>query len=129
MPPVETYFNSRCPVCSTEIGRCRNVAEGAGRAMAWHDINEMPDALARFGVDIEAVRYRLHVIDRDGQLRVGVPAFAALWSELPRHRWLARIAMQPLLLPVWSALYEILAWVLYRWNGRRDRLARQRDAA
>lgn len=91
--------------------------------MAWHDINAAPDALARFGVDIEAVRYRLHVVDRDGRLLVGVPAFAALWRELPRHRWLARIAMQPLLLPLWTVLYEALAWVLYRWNRRRARLA------
>jgi predicted DCC family thiol-disulfide oxidoreductase YuxK len=121
MPEVETYFNSRCPVCSTEIGRCRGIAEAAGRAMAWHDINEMPEALARFGVDIDAVRRKLHVMDREGQLRVGVPAFAALWNELPRHRWLARIAMQPFLLPLWTMLYDALAWALYHWNRRRAR--------
>jgi predicted DCC family thiol-disulfide oxidoreductase YuxK len=78
VPPVETYFNSTCPVCSTEIGRCRRVAAGAGTQMAWHDINDMPEALAAYGVDIEAVRRKLHVIDGDGRLLVGVPAFAAL---------------------------------------------------
>ena len=119
MPPIETYFNSACPVCSTEIGRCRRVADGSGSDMSWHDINEMPEALARFGVDIEAVRKKLHVIDRAGELRVGVPAFAALWRELPGHSWLARLAMYPLLLPLWTVLYDGLAWALYQWNKRR----------
>ena len=123
MRPIETYFNGTCPVCSTEIGRCRRVAEGAGSDMGWHDINAMPEALARFGADIETVRRKLHVVDRDGRLLVGVPAFAALWSELPRHRWLARIAMQPVLLPLWTVLYDALAWALYHWNKRRARLA------
>jgi predicted DCC family thiol-disulfide oxidoreductase YuxK len=59
------------------------------------------------------------VIDRDGRLLVGVPAFAALWRELPRHRWLARLATAPLLLPLWTALYDALAAVLYAWNRRR----------
>lgn len=121
MPPVETYFNSACPVCSTEIGRCCRVAEGAASEMVWHDINDMPEALAEFGVDIEAVRRKLHVIDRDGRLLVGVPAFAALWRELPRHHWLARVAMQPVLLPLWTVLYDALAWALYHWNKRRAR--------
>jgi len=119
MPPVETFFNSTCPVCSTEIGRCRGVAQAAGSDMAWHDINRDPKALARFGVTIEDVRRKLHVIDRDSRLLVGVPAFAALWRELPRHRWLARLAMAPLLLPLWTALYDALAAVLYGWNRRR----------
>ena len=123
MPEVETYFNSTCPVCSTEIGRCRRASEKAGGALQWHDINERPDALARFNVDIEAVRKKLHVIDRDGKLQVGVSAFATLWRELPGHRWLARLAMQPLLLPVWTVLYDGLAWALYRWNSRRRRSA------
>jgi predicted DCC family thiol-disulfide oxidoreductase YuxK len=121
VPPVETYFNSTCPVCSTEIGRCRRVPAGAGNDMAWHDINDMPEALAAYGVDIEAVRRKLHVIDRDGRLLVGVPAFAALWRELPGHRWLARIAVQPVLLPLWTVLYDALAWALYHWNKRRAR--------
>jgi predicted DCC family thiol-disulfide oxidoreductase YuxK len=121
MPPIETYFNSTCPVCNTEIGRCRTVAQDVGSDMAWHDINRDPAALARFGVDLEDVRRRLHVIDRDGRLLVGVPAFAALWRELPGHRWLAKLAMAPLLLPVWTVLYDALAWALYKWNRWRQR--------
>jgi predicted DCC family thiol-disulfide oxidoreductase YuxK len=121
MKPLETYFNSACPVCSTEIGRCRRVADTARREMVWHDINRDPEALARFGVDAAAVRLRLHVIDREGRLLVGVPAFAAIWDELPRHRWLARVARVRFLAPIWALLYEALAWPLYGWNSWRAR--------
>ena len=121
MPPVETYFNSACPVCNAGIRHCQSLADAVRSELAWYDINRDPAALARFGVGIEDVRRKLHVIDRDGRLLVGVPAIAALWRELPGHRWLARIAMAPLLLPLWTALYDALAAVLYAWNRWRDR--------
>ncbi len=62
-----------------------------------------------------------NIVFANGRLLVGVPAFAALWRELPGHRWLARVAMQPVLLPLWTLLYDALAWALYHWNKRRAR--------
>jgi predicted DCC family thiol-disulfide oxidoreductase YuxK len=66
------------------------------------------------------VKKRLHVIDRQGVLRVGVPAFAALWDETPRYRRLARIVRLPVVHQGADALYELVAIVLYAWNKRRE---------
>jgi predicted DCC family thiol-disulfide oxidoreductase YuxK len=53
-------------------------------------------------------------------LRVGVPAFAALWDETPRYRRLARIVRLPVVSQGADVLYELLAIVLYAWNKRRE---------
>ncbi len=87
----------------------------------WVDITTRPDALVNYGADVEAVKKRLHVIDQEGVLRVGIPAFAALWDETPRYRRLARILRLPLVRQGAAAFYELLAIVLYAWNKRRER--------
>lgn len=76
---------------------------------------------AAYGADLEAVKRRLHVIDRQGALPVGVPAFAALWDEIPRYRVFARLVRLPVVRSLAAALYELLAAVLYAWNKRRER--------
>jgi predicted DCC family thiol-disulfide oxidoreductase YuxK len=121
MAEVETYFNSRCPVCGPEIDRCRRVAERSGQVLVWRDINLDPEALARFGVTRDDVVKRLHVIDREGRLHVGVAAFAVLWDELPGHRWLARLLRWPVVRAIASLGYEVFAWPLFAYNKLRDR--------
>jgi len=87
----------------------------------WVDITTRPDALERYGADLEAVKKRLHVIDREGVLRVGIPAFAALWDETPRYRIVAKIVRLPGMSQIAAACYEVVAIVLYAWNKRRER--------
>jgi predicted DCC family thiol-disulfide oxidoreductase YuxK len=57
-------------------------------------------------------------------LRVGVPAFAALWDEIPRYRWLAAVVRLPVVRQIAAGSYEVLATILYAWNKRRERRAR-----
>jgi predicted DCC family thiol-disulfide oxidoreductase YuxK len=94
---------------------------GGGDDFLWVDITARPDALAAYGADVEAVKKRLHVIDRQGKLQVGVAAFAALWDETPRYRRLARLVRLPVVRQRAGALDELLAIMLYAWNKRRER--------
>lgn len=121
MKPITTYFNGACPVCGAEIARYRRLAGGDDR-LRWCDIDRDPAAPDRLGVAPDDVRRKLHVVDGEGRLLVGVPAFAALWDELPRHRWLARTVRRPIVAPLAAGLYDGLAAVLFAWNRRRARL-------
>jgi predicted DCC family thiol-disulfide oxidoreductase YuxK len=114
-----TFYNANCPVCSAGVAHIRRLTGGGDDL--WVDITARPDALMNYGADVEAVKKRLHVIDRQGVLRVGVPAFAALWDETPRYRPLARIVRLPVVRQAAAASYELLAIVLYAWNKRRER--------
>ena len=119
MGTPRTFYNADCPVCSAGVAHIRRLT--GGEDDLWVDITTRPDALVNYGADVEAVKKRLHVIDQEGVLRVGIPAFAALWDETPRYRRLARILRLPLVRQGAAAFYELLAIVLYAWNKRRER--------
>jgi predicted DCC family thiol-disulfide oxidoreductase YuxK len=122
MTVPRTFYNAGCPVCSAGVAHIRRLTGGRGKDdLLWFDITERPDALAAYGADLEAVKKRLHVIDRHGALQVGVPAFAALWEEIPRYRVFAALVRLPVVRTFAWAAYELLAVVLYAWNKRRER--------
>lgn len=123
MSKPTVFYNGSCPVCRAEIEHYRRLDRSAESALAWADVAG-PDATAvRPGIDAEAMRRRLHVVDADGRLLVGVPAFARIWEHLPRFRWLARLVRLPLLSTAAGLLYEPLAAGLYAWDRRRRRKA------
>ena len=119
MTKPTVLYNGSCPVCRTEIEHYQKLDRDTDR-LAWRDIGAT-DQAAGCGVGPEALRRRLHVVDTDGRLLVGVPAFARIWQELPRYRWLARLVDRPVVRPLAAWLYEPLAAGLYAWDRRRRR--------
>lgn len=128
MPRVTTYYNGACPICRREIEHYKRVTACDNHRLTWCDISQQPAAVAALGLDQEAVKRRLHVVDRDGRLRIGVPAFAALWSEIPRYRWLATLVGWPGIRQIAAGIYELLAVWLYARNKRREAKARNAPA-
>lgn len=113
------YYNAKCPVCDSGIRKQRVRMPAA--AIDWRDINCEPDALAARGIDIDAIRRKLHVIDGEGRLHVGADAFAALWRETPGWGWLGRLIALPAIRPLARLGYDGFADLLYRWNRRHGR--------
>lgn len=115
---VVVYYNSACPVCRSGIG----LQQGAMGAceVEWIDVHAHPEAVDELGVDLEAVRERLHVRDVDG-VKIGADAAAALWSRTRGLRWLARLLALPRVRAVAQRAYDAFARRLYRWNRRNGR--------
>lgn len=112
---VTVYYNGGCPVCSREIAHYQR-RTGEGEAIGWCDI----DAGAPTGLDGEAVRRRLHVLDGSGRMHIGAEAFAVLWERVPGYRWLARLVRLPGIRSVAAWVYDhLLAAPLYAWDRRR----------
>lgn len=112
------YYNSACPVCDAGVrGQRERMQACSTAAIAWRDVHAEPELAAQLGIDIEALRERLHVRDAGGRMLVGDQALAALLAATPGQRWLARMvrAMHWLTGP----LYKVFARLLYRWNRRR----------
>ena len=122
MNETEVIYNGSCPICSTEIAAYERTAQAHALPLRFTDMSECD--LARLGLTEEEAARRLHVL-REGKVLAGVPAFLALWSELPRLRWLARIVALPGLRQVAGLVYEgILAPLLYALHRRRQARAR-----
>src|SRR5262249_59277663 len=75
------WYNTRCPVCDAGISRQRRklIAAVQAGAIAFHDINLEPEALAGHGASLEDVRRRLHATDETGRLLVGADVALAVW--------------------------------------------------
>lgn len=117
MRPLKVFYNSACPVCKAGIdGQRQRMQTGGSGPIEWIDVHHNPQAAAALGSDLEQVRERLHVQDSAGQITVGVDAFAALFQQSPRQRWLARLLRLPGIHLLARGAYNLFARVLYRWN-------------
>jgi predicted DCC family thiol-disulfide oxidoreductase YuxK len=122
-PTLTTYYNGACPVCRTEIRHYEKVATARGsKNLVWRDIATDDAALAELGLDREAAKRRLHVIDRDGRLHTGIDAMIAVWRSVPGYGWLATIVSLPLMHGCAARVYDhLVAPALYGWNRRNGR--------
>ncbi|MEM8822749.1 MAG: DUF393 domain-containing protein [Pseudomonadota bacterium] len=115
---MRVLYNASCPVCRFEIDHYRKVAARDGLPVRFDDLNG-PERAA-WGIDADTAARRLHVLE-DGHVLSGFPAFLALWSEMPRMRWVARVLGLPGLRHGMSLLYDYVgAPLLYRAHLRRQ---------
>jgi len=122
-PHLTVWYNTRCPVCDAGIDWQRNRLLAAVRAGAveFRDINEQPDALARFGASLDDIRRRLHATDEAGRLIVGADVAVALWRITPGQGWLAALSGNRVVLPFTRFFYDRFADWLFAWNRRKGR--------
>ncbi len=118
---THVIYNASCPVCSAEIDHYRAYSTKRALPISYADIGDAD--LTKWGLSRDDAAKRLHVV-QDGELLSGVPAFAALWAEMPRYRWVSRLVMVPGIRHVAAAIYNhILAPALYARHRRREALA------
>lgn len=117
-PRLTVWYNTRCPVCDAGIDFQKNKLVALVRAgkVAFRDINEEPDALARYGASLDDIRRRLHAIDADGRLVVGADVALALWRLTPGQGWLAGLFGNRAVLPLTRFGYDRFADFLFAWN-------------
>jgi len=114
---TRVIYNADCPICSREVNAYRRYADAKALPLRFDDIHA--DDLAEWGLTPDDAARRLHVI-KDGRLIAGVPAFVALWDEMPRYRWLGRLVARPAIRPLANWTYErLFAPALYAMHRRR----------
>jgi len=120
---LTVWYNTRCPVCNGGIDWQRNKLLALVRtgAVEFKDINEQPDALARYGAGLDDVRRRLHATDETGGLIVGADVAIALWRLTPGEGWLATLFGNRVMLPFTRFFYDRFAGLLFAWNKRKER--------
>lgn len=121
IPQLTVWYNTKCPVCNAGIDWQRNRLVRAARAGAiqFRDINQEPDALARFGANVNDVRRRLHGVDADGHFFAGADCAIEIWRRTPGDGWLASLFGTRLFRPAARFGYDRFADVLFAWNRWR----------
>ena len=117
MNDTRVLYNDICPMCSFEIDACRRRAICDGLPLQFDTL----DQAAEWGISPDLVARRLHLLHK-GEILSCVPAFRALWAEMPHFQWLARLTGWPFGGAAAVALYDqLLAPVLYWMPLRRQR--------
>ncbi len=117
MEPTRVLYNHTCPICSFEIDAYRKRAEASDLPIRF---DTLADATS-WGLTPDQAARRLHVL-HNGTLLSGIPAFRALWGEIPHLRWLARLTGRPFIGAAAVTLYDkVLAPVLYQMHKRRQK--------
>lgn len=102
---VTVFFDDQCGLCSKEIAHYQKVTPP--NTISWCPLSQSQSALKAHDIEYVVALKHLHAITHDNQLYIGVDAFIAIWQQLPRWRWLAKVAK-----------FKPLNWLLkigYKW--------------
>lgn len=118
MTKTTVLYNDECPICSFEIKHYDTLAKRDGLPLVF---DPLTTSAADWGIDRETAAKRIHV-RHDGQVLDGVPAFIAMWTAMPKYRWLARLVSLTVVNQIAVAGYDyVAAPLLYKLHKRRQR--------
>jgi predicted DCC family thiol-disulfide oxidoreductase YuxK len=93
MPAVTLFFDGACPVCSREARHYRKILDDQQLGLV--DIAAADFDARKHGLDPDAVHRSLHAKLADGRVVKGIDAFAPIWDQIPRYRWLSSLTRLP----------------------------------
>ena len=103
-PRKTIYYDGACPLCTLEIAHYQK-QEGAEN-LCFRDVSREDETP---GADLtrEQALARFHIRKADGTLLSGAAAFVAIWDDLPKWRWAARVARVPGVLALMEVGYRL----------------------
>ena len=120
MNQLTVLYNDKCPVCAFEIEHYRALCMRHGVDLAFEKISENGPTLQASGLSVTDAKKRLHVLASDGQVKVGVDAFLALWAQMPIYKFLGYLVSIPGIYHLATLVYNhVLAPLLFWWDKRR----------
>ncbi len=118
MSETRILYNDGCPICSREIRHYDRLAQAGSLPLRFEALST---SAADWGLDEKTAAKQIHAKHGD-EILVGVPAFLAMWAEIPRYRWLARVVGLPGVRQVAHVVYAYgLAPALFAFHQRRKR--------
>ena len=106
------FYDGGCPLCRREIAHYHRIDNE--HRIQWTDIQQEADTLQAHGLSWEQAMQRMHVRDSNGQMVSGAAAFAVLWRQFPRYRFLAGLVSLPGIHWAAEQVYTVFARRRYR---------------
>jgi predicted DCC family thiol-disulfide oxidoreductase YuxK len=91
---TKIFFDGNCIVCDSEVSRYKRMAPDLFEIV---DISAVGFDAAEYGFDQNKVEFNMHVLTPTGELKIGVDAFAHIWSNFDNLKWAAKVIKYPLI--------------------------------
>lgn len=118
MTKTRVLYNDSCPICSREIKHYDRLAAEEQLSLSFEKLSTQAQA---WGIDPDTAAQRIHA-KRGDEILTGFDAFVAMWSEIPRYRWLSRLCSLPVIRTIVRWVYDrVAAPLLYAMHKRRQR--------
>lgn len=102
------FFDGNCIVCDTEILHYKRIAPDLFDIV---DITGDEFVAAKYGLSSEAVHHEMHVLTPEGEIKVGVDAFAHIWSRINKYKLAAKVLKLPFIYSIAKTGYWLFARV------------------
>lgn len=97
---TKILVDGNCIVCDMEVAHYKKIAPESFDIV---DISDPSFKAEKYGLTTEAVNKHLHVQTPEGEVKVGVEAFAHIWSRIPKYA----LADKAIRLPVVNSVARV----------------------
>ncbi|MCM0606327.1 MAG: heme-binding protein [Xanthomonadaceae bacterium] len=102
------FVDGNCVVCSWEISHYKRKAPDLFDLV---DISSKEFDAKAYGLTPEAVNVDMHVLTPSGELKIGVDAFAHIWSRIQGLKIFSHLIQAPIVYPVSKLGYKIFTLI------------------
>ena len=107
MKLTKVFYDGKCGLCSKEINYYKKISPD--NIFEWHDIATNPKVLKDIKISQYDALMFLHALDKNSNLKIGVDAFALIWSQLKYWNILSFIVKLPIINSLANTLYNFFA--------------------
>lgn len=104
---IKVFYDGKCGLCAKEIEYYKKIAPTA--RFEWIDVTENPQALNPYKIPIDKALKRLHTVDMNHKIHIGLNSFIVIWKQLPRFKILGFLASLPLIHIILNYAYNRFA--------------------
>jgi len=89
---TKIFYDGNCVVCDYEISHYIRVAPELFELL---DISNPAFDSVKYGLNPKALEVDMHVLTPEGEVKIGVDAFAHIWSRIPRYKLADKLIRLP----------------------------------
>lgn len=104
---ITVFYDAKCGLCSKIMDHYRKTAPN--NIFNWRDVTESSNTLRNKGVTLVQGLKKIHALDSNGEIYIGVDVFILIWKQLRRWKLLALFISLPVIKQFVNFLYIKLA--------------------
>ncbi len=105
---TKIFVDGNCIVCDFEISHYKRKAPDLFEII---DISDPTFNSKEFGLEFEDVNTNIHVMTPEGEFKIGVEAFAHIWSRIGTYKFASKLILSPVVKPIAKVGYKIFTYV------------------